>query len=97
MEVPVETTKIVEVEVVVIKHEIKEVEKIIERPVEVIKEVPVDRIVIQEVPKEIIRKELVYVPLYSVESGTIDATNSTKNIKPDIKEKSKKTTAKRKT
>jgi len=30
-----------------------------------------ERIVVKEVPKEIVRKELVYVPLYSVQEGTI--------------------------
>ncbi|MAZ24496.1 MAG: hypothetical protein CMK41_01805 [Porticoccaceae bacterium] len=30
-----------------------------------------ERVVVKEVPKEIIRKELVYVPLYSVEEGTV--------------------------
>ena len=45
---------------------------------------PVDKIVIQEVPKEIIRKELVYVPLYSVDSGTIDTTKGAKEVKPEF-------------
>ena len=41
-------------------------------PHEVIKEVPgPERIVYKEVPKEIIRRELVYVPFYSVEEGAI--------------------------
>ena len=48
------------------------------------KEVPVDKIVIKEVPKEIIRKELVYVPLYSTDSGLIDASNELKGSKPDV-------------
>ena len=45
---------------------------------------PVEKVVIQEVPKEIVRKELVYVPLYSVESGTIDTTKGSKEIKPEF-------------
>ena len=45
---------------------------------------PVDKIVIQEVPKEIIRKELIYVPLYSVDSGTIDTTKGTREVKPEF-------------
>ena len=62
------------------------VEKIVEVEKEIIKEVevPVEKVVIQEVPKEIVRKELVYVPLYSVESGTIDTTKGSKEIKPEF-------------
>jgi hypothetical protein len=78
----VEVEKIVEVEKEVIKE--VEIEKIVEVEKEVIKEVPVDKIVIQEVPKEIIRKELVYVPLYSVDSGTIDTTKGTREVKPEF-------------
>ena len=74
--VEVEKEKIVEKEI--------EVEKIVEVEKEVIKEMPVDKIVIQEVPKEIIRKELVYVPLYSVDSGTIDTTKGAKDVKPEF-------------
>jgi hypothetical protein len=37
----------------------------VERIVEVTKEVPVDRIVTRDVPREVVRKELVYVPLYT--------------------------------
>lgn len=74
--VEVEKEKIVEKEV--------PVEKIVEVEKEVIKEVPVDKIVIQEVPKEIVRKELVYVPLYSVESGTIDTTKGSREVKPEF-------------
>ena len=41
-------------------------------PHEVIKEVPgPERIVYTEVPKEVIKNEIVYVPLYSVEEGTV--------------------------
>ena len=41
-------------------------------PHEVIKEVPgPERVVYKEVPKEIIKNEIVYVPLYSVEEGTV--------------------------
>ena len=40
-------------------------------PEVVFKEVPgPERIVVKEVAKEIIRKEIVYVPLYSVREGT---------------------------
>lgn len=51
-----------------IKFERVEVEKIVEKRVEV----PVDKIVYKEVPKEIIRKEIVYVPLYSADNGTFN-------------------------
>ena len=57
----VEVDKIVEVEVE------KEIEKIVEK----------EKIVYKEVPKEIVRKELVYVPFYSAEKGTID-------VDPDV-------------
>jgi hypothetical protein len=30
-----------------------------------------ERLVVKEVPKEIIRKEMVYVPFYSVDEGTV--------------------------
>ena len=41
-------------------------------PHEVIKEVPgPERIVYTEVPKEVIKNEIVYVPLYSIEEGTV--------------------------
>jgi hypothetical protein len=41
-------------------------------PHEVIKEVPgPEKIVYTEVPKEVIKNEIVYVPLYSVEEGTV--------------------------
>lgn len=36
-----------------------------EKVVELTKEVPVEKVVIQEVPREIVRKELVHVPLYT--------------------------------
>jgi len=43
----------------------EKVEVVKEVPVEVIKEVPVDKIVFKDIPKEIIRKEIVHVPLYT--------------------------------
>ena len=46
---------------------------------EVIKEVPVEKVEIKEVPKEIVRKEIVYVPLYSAEKGLVDAPQSLKD------------------
>ena len=40
--------------------------------VEKIKEVPgPEKVVYKEVPKEIVKNEIVYVPLYSVEDGTV--------------------------
>ena len=47
---------------------------------EVVKEVPVDRVVTQEVPKEIVRKEMVYVPFYSSEGGTLDISGQIKDL-----------------
>lgn len=57
----VEVVKEVEVERIV--EIIKEV--IVEKPVEVVREVPVDKVVFKEVPVEIIRKEIVHVPVYT--------------------------------
>lgn len=49
-------------------------------PHEVIKEVPgPEKIVYTEVPKEVVKNEIVYVPLYSVEEGTVVKE---KNMKP---------------
>ena len=62
VEKEVEVEKIVEVEVEKIVEVEKEVEKIVE----------VDKVVFKEVPKEIVRKEIVYVPLYSTENGTLN-------------------------
>ncbi|MDB9870798.1 tetratricopeptide repeat protein [Alphaproteobacteria bacterium] len=70
-----EVTKEVQVEV------IKKIE--VEVIKEVIKEVPVDKLVIQKVPVEITRKEIRYIPIYSGDTALTEAqTNnsiSTKN------------------
>jgi hypothetical protein len=54
---------------------------------EVVREVPVpgpEKIVYKEVPKEIIKSEIVYVPLYSVEEGTVlSEKEKYKTKKPD--------------
>lgn len=71
---------------------IKEIEKVVEKivevekeivvekivPTEVIKEVPVDRVVIQNVPTEVIRKEVIHVPIASDDLTILDV----KKIKP---------------
>jgi len=44
---------------------IKEVEKIVEKEVELIKEIPVEKVVFRDVPIEIVKKEIVHVPLYT--------------------------------
>jgi len=44
-----------------------------------------EKVVYKEVPKEIIRKELVYVPIYSVEDGTLK-TSSAKIIESENKD-----------
>jgi hypothetical protein len=62
----------------------KEVEKIVEKIVEV--EVPVEKVVVTEVPVEIVRKELVYVPLYSTDSGLIDVSTELRGSKPKFTE-----------
>ena len=69
VEVPVveevEVIKEVEVEVKVVEkvEVIKEVP--VNKIVEVIKEVPVDKVVFKEVPVEIVKKEIVHVPVYT--------------------------------
>jgi hypothetical protein len=45
--------------------QIKYVDRVVEKSVEVVKEIPVEKVAIKEVPKEIIRKELVHVPVYT--------------------------------
>ena len=42
------------------------------------KEVVIEKII--EVPKEIIRKEMVYVPFYSTEGGTLDISGQIKDM-----------------
>jgi len=50
-------TKVVEVvKEVVVEHE---------KPVEVVKEVPVDKVVFRDVPVEVIRREIVHLPIYT--------------------------------
>jgi hypothetical protein len=52
-------------------------------PHEVIKEVPgPEKVVYKEVPKEIIKSEIVYVPLYSVEEGTVLAEKNISKKSP---------------
>tara|TARA_B100001057_G_scaffold366846_1_gene370214 strand:+ start:667 stop:2388 length:1722 start_codon:yes stop_codon:yes gene_type:complete len=61
-----------EKEVEVEKEVIKEIpiDKIVEK--EVIKEIPVDKIVYRDVPKEVVRRELVHVPLYTNDKDLLD-------------------------
>ena len=60
---------------------VKEIEKIIEKPVEVVKEVPVQKVEFTEVPKikEVIKKEIVHVPLYTNDESLIDINKNKKN------------------
>lgn len=51
---------------------INEKEVIVEK--EVIKEVPVDKIVFRDVPKEVIRRELVHVPMYTNDKQLLGTT-----------------------
>ena len=37
----------------------------VERKVEVVKEIPVEKVAIHEVPKEIIKREVVHIPVYT--------------------------------
>jgi hypothetical protein len=56
--------------------EIKIVENEVIRTVEVIKEVPVDKVVFKEVPVEVIKKEIVYVPLMTDEEDLVRKSNA---------------------
>jgi hypothetical protein len=72
------------------KPRIVEIEKIVEKVVEKIVEVeiPVQKIVTTEIPVEIVRKEIVYVPFYSSESGLVDISEGLKGTKPNLNESS---------
>ena len=61
----VEVPKEIPIETVVEKEVVKEVpvEKIVTEIKEVVKEVPVNKVQIQEVPREVVRKEIVYMPV----------------------------------
>jgi hypothetical protein len=59
------------------KPRIKEIKTEVEKLVEVIKEVPVDRVVIQEVPREVIRKEVIHVPIATDDLTILDINNLT--------------------
>jgi len=48
-----------------VRHKPKIVEKRVEVPVEVVKEVPVEKVVFRDVPVEIVKKEIKHVPLYT--------------------------------
>ena len=76
-----------------LKPKIKYFDRPVEKIVTVTKEVPVDKVVYKEVPKEIIKKEMVYVPFYSIEGGTVDLTGEVKDLTDpeEIKQKIKQT------
>ncbi len=52
------------------KIKVVEVPKVVEKKVEV--PVEVEKVVFKEVPKEVIRREMVHIPLYSTEHGKVD-------------------------
>jgi hypothetical protein len=61
----------------------KIVEKVVEIVKEVVKEVPVNKVVYTEVPKEVVRRELVYVPFFTDDPQHLDGQtySSMENIK----------------
>ena len=59
------------------KPRIKEIRTEVEKLVEVIKEVPVDKVVIQEVPREVIRKEVIHVPIATDDLTILKINNMT--------------------
>jgi len=54
-----------------------------EVPVEVIREVPVEKVVTVEKPIEIIKKEIVHIPLYTDDKSLL---NASKNVASDLKD-----------
>ncbi len=60
-------------------------EKIVEKSVEVVKEVPVQKIEYVEVPKiqDVIKKEIVHVPIFTNDESLIDISKKRKNKKSD--------------
>ena len=61
------------------KPKIKEIIKEVEKIIEVIKEVPVTKIEIKEVPKEVIRKQIVHVPIATDDLTILDFKDSLSN------------------
>ena len=49
---------------------------------EVVKEVPVDRVVFRDVPREVVVKELVYVPLYTNDPSLLNIDYDVGAVKP---------------
>ena len=54
--------------------------------IEIVKEVPVDRVVIQDVAKEVVVKELVYVPFYSTKKADVTIQNTKSESKASVAE-----------
>lgn len=54
-----------------------------EGPRVVTKEVPVDRVVYRDVPKEVVRKDIVYVPLYTNDPELLKLWDGVTSMKPD--------------
>ena len=80
------------------KPKIKEIEIEVEKIVEVIKEVPVTKVVTQEVPKEVIRKQIVHVPIASDDLTILDFNEKLSNqSKKDNKDTDDKDTSNSKT
>jgi hypothetical protein len=61
------------------KPKIKEIRVEVEKTVEVVKEIPVTKIEIQEVPKIVIQKEIVHVPIASDDLSILDFSNRLSN------------------
>ena len=49
---------------------------------EVVKEVPVDKVVFRDVPREVVVKELVYVPLYTSDPSLLNIDYGVGVVKP---------------
>ena len=80
------------------KPKIIEIEKEVEKIVEVVKEVLVTKIEIQEVPKEVIRKHIVHVPIASDDLTIIDFDEKiSSKLKEDRKTTDDKDNSKSKT
>ena len=59
-----------------------EIETIVEKVVEVTKEIPVERVAIQEVPREVVKKVVMHVPLYTNDKSLLGMIDSGSGSEP---------------
>ena len=61
----------------------KVIEKEVVKTVEVVKEVPVDKVVFKEVPKEIVNRQLIYVPFFTDDPEHLAGQTTTERMKAE--------------